>query len=182
MKDLIVWLQYDAYHLSIAYLLFINVALMKKSLISVLWLFSVLVLIGCGGNSAPTQDTTTPTQNTQAQGTPSDSNDAGEDTVPAAQNEVAVDLEYTTRLANCMTENGLIMYGTTRCSHCQTQKALFGDAFANVTYVDCDEDRQVCLDAGVRGFPTWIDGENNAFPGTQTLDRLAAISGCEDIQ
>jgi glutaredoxin len=81
-----------------------------------------------------------------------------------------------------MTENGITMYGTERCSHCQNQKALFGDAFANVSYVDCDADRQACLDAGVRGFPTWIDSENNPYPGTQTLERLAAISGCEDVQ
>ena len=68
------------------------------------------------------------------------------------------------------------MYGTERCGHCKTQKAAFGTAFENVDYVDCDEDRQACLDAGVRGFPTWIDADANPYPGTQSLDRLAAIA------
>lgn len=156
---------------------------MKKSLIWLLWLFSVLVLIGCGWNSAPTQDTTVPTPNTPTQDTVTDTNDTVDDAVAVDNSgEVEVDLEYTTRLANCMTENGTIMYGTARCDHCQRQKALFGDAFANATYIDCDEDRQSCLDAWVRGFPTWIDGEGSSFPGTQTLERLAAISGCSEIQ
>jgi hypothetical protein len=161
---------------------------MKKSLISILWLFSVAVLIGCGSNSAPTQNTTAPSDNSNtnpqvADTVAPDAMDVDDQEVVVANDwEVAVDVEFTTRLANCMTENGTKMYGTARCSHCNDQRALFGDGFANVEYTDCDDDRQSCLDAWVRGFPTWINGEWDSFPGTQTLSRLAAISGCEDIQ
>ena len=82
-------------------------------------------------------------------------------------------------LANCLSDNGVTMYGTEWCGHCKNQKALFGDAFNQVDYVDCDAQRQVCLNAGVRGFPTWIDADGNPFPGTQSLERLAEIGECE---
>lgn len=158
---------------------------MKKLLISIFGLCSVLTLIGCGWNTPTTEQANTPTDSApvvadtaENTGTEGDT----EEVVVENDGEVVVDVEYTTRLANCMTENWTKMYGTARCSHCDDQRNLFGEWFANVDYTDCDEDRQSCLDAGVRGFPTWIDGEGNSFPGTQTLDRLATISGCEDIQ
>lgn len=55
---------------------------------------------------------------------------------------------------------------------------MFGDAFAKVTYIDCDKERQACIDAGVQGFPTWIDAAGNKYPGTQTLEKLAEVAGC----
>ncbi len=79
--------------------------------------------------------------------------------------------------AQCLADNGAVMYGTEWCSHCKDQKALFGDSFAKVNYVDCDENMQKCLDAGVEGYPTWvIAGEN--YAGTQSLSKLAEVSGC----
>ena len=70
------------------------------------------------------------------------------------------------------------MYGTDRCPHCQTQKAMFGDAFDAVNYVDCDEEKRACGLAGVRGYPTWTNEAGDPFPGTQTFENLAEISGC----
>ena len=157
---------------------------MKKFSLSILLFAFAVILVGCGS-----QNTTSSWDNTEVAPTPSENSaedmddDAGEEVAVVVENEgeVQVDVAYTTKLANCMTENGTKMYGTERCGHCATQKGLFGDAFANIDYTDCDEDRQACLDAGVRGFPTWIDNEGNPYPGTQTLDRLAAISGCQEI-
>jgi glutaredoxin len=80
--------------------------------------------------------------------------------------------------AKCLTEKGAAMYGTEWCSHCRNQKKMFGDSFQYVYYVDCDRNRDECLRAGVRGYPTWvIDGE--LYPGEQQLFRLASLSGCE---
>lgn len=80
-------------------------------------------------------------------------------------------------LAQCLTDTGAIMYGTEWCPHCQAQKEMFGSSFQYVNYVDCDKYRQVCVDAGVRGFPTWaINGGN--YAGTQDLYNLAKYSGC----
>ena len=80
--------------------------------------------------------------------------------------------------AQCLTEKGIKMYGTGWCSYCQKQKDSFGNSFKYVDFVDCDKDKQECLSAGVQGYPTWnINGEN--YPGLQSLERLAQLSGCE---
>lgn len=69
------------------------------------------------------------------------------------------------------------MYGTEWCPHCKNQKAMFGSSFANVDYVDCDIQKQSCLENAIRGYPTWvIDGEQ--YSGEQSLDRLAELTGC----
>lgn len=131
---------------------------MKKLLNVCLALWVSVVLVWCGSNSAPTTNTA----------------NVGE--VPA---EVAWNIGDATALATCLTDNGVTMYGTNWCSHCKDQKAMFGDAFEQVTYVDCDESKPACVAAGVQWFPTWKDNAGNAYPGTQSLERLAEIAGCE---
>ena len=79
--------------------------------------------------------------------------------------------------AQCLTDKGVKMYGTEWCSHCKNQKALFGNSFQYVDYIDCDQDKDACQQAGVKGYPTWVvDGEN--YPGEQSFSRLASLSGC----
>lgn len=80
--------------------------------------------------------------------------------------------------AQCLTDNGAVMYGTEWCPHCQAQKSLFESSFDLVNYVDCDKQRDLCEAAGVNGYPTWvIDG--NSYPGTQQLSKLATLTSCE---
>ncbi len=77
-----------------------------------------------------------------------------------------------------LTEQGAIMYGTDWCSYCKKQKELFGDSFRYINYVNCDQERQVCVDADVKGYPTWeIDGET--YSGLQSLERLAQLTRYE---
>jgi len=78
--------------------------------------------------------------------------------------------------AKYLTEQGVKMYGTEWCSHCKNQKKLFGNSFQYVDYVDCDKNKKVCIDAGVEGYPTWVVNEEN-YPGEQSLERLAELSG-----
>ena len=79
--------------------------------------------------------------------------------------------------AQCLTEKGATMYGTEWCSHCKNQKEAFGTSFQYVDYVDCDRSKQVCVNAGIKGYPTWVvDGEN--YPGEQSLEKLSSLSGC----
>lgn len=80
-------------------------------------------------------------------------------------------------LAQCLTETGAVMYGTEWCPHCKAQKEMFGSSFQYINYVDCDRYRQVCIDAGVQGYPTWKINEGN-YAGTQNLYDLAQYSGC----
>jgi glutaredoxin len=79
--------------------------------------------------------------------------------------------------AQCLTEKDVKMFGTEWCSHCKSQKALFGNSFQEVDYIDCDKNQQACANAGVTGYPTWqIEGQN--YPGVQGLQKLASLSGC----
>jgi hypothetical protein len=85
--------------------------------------------------------------------------------------------EYDT-FASCISESGAVMYGTEWCSHCKAQKEMFGKSFDKISFVDCDRQRDVCLLAGVEGYPTWkINGEN--YPGQQPLQFLGELTGCE---
>ena len=79
--------------------------------------------------------------------------------------------------AQCLTEKGFIMYGAYWCSHCQSQKKLFGDSFKYVSYVECTKETKKCSDAGVVGYPTWILSEKK-FEGEQSLEKLSQESSC----
>jgi glutaredoxin len=81
-------------------------------------------------------------------------------------------------LAQCMTDNGAVMYGTEWCPHCANQKKLFDSSFRLVNYVDCDLNRQACNDAGVTGYPTWVFADGSRLSGTQQLYALAESSDC----
>jgi glutaredoxin len=85
------------------------------------------------------------------------------------------------KLAKCLTQKGAVMYGASWCSHCAEQKALFGDSFQYVTYVECAEgsgQAQACKDAGVTAYPAWkINGQLSY--GAKPLDELARLAGCE---
>ncbi|MDO8579478.1 MAG: protein disulfide isomerase family protein [bacterium] len=80
--------------------------------------------------------------------------------------------------AQCLASKNITMYGAQWCSHCQREKALFGEAFKYVPYIECPENEKLCLDAGINGYPTWIDGSGTKYEGEQGLDGLAKISGC----
>jgi glutaredoxin len=79
--------------------------------------------------------------------------------------------------AKCLAEKGVIMYGTEWCPHCKEQKSLFDSSFQYVNYIDCDENKQKCKDAGIEGYPTWIIN-NESYPGTQSLQTLSSLTGC----
>jgi len=145
---------------------------MKKLSLALAILCCWVVLVGCGSNWGTTAWTNSDNVNVAA-------NTAwGTEVVVKNEGEVVADAA-TTKLASCLSENGVKMYGTERCGHCKNQKKLFGDAFSLVDYTDCDADKQACVDAWVRGFPTWVDADGNAYPGTQNLEKLASVAGCE---
>jgi glutaredoxin len=86
-------------------------------------------------------------------------------------------------LAKALTNAGVKMYGASRCSHCQSQKAAFGDAWQFVTYVECDDpahpDRQTeaCVSANIELYPTWVFGDNSRLWGVQSFETLAKKAG-----
>jgi uncharacterized membrane protein/glutaredoxin len=86
-------------------------------------------------------------------------------------------------LAKHLTQKGVKMYGAYTCPHCYEQKQLFGkQAWTQINYIECAPDAkknpqpQVCMKAGVTGFPTWaIDGK--LVTGTKKLAKLGDLSG-----
>ena len=83
-----------------------------------------------------------------------------------------------TDFATCLSESGTTMYGTDWCPHCQDQKRLFGRAFKDVDYVNCDYSNKCALN-GVQSYPTWIYPDGERATGVQELEVLAEKSGCE---
>ncbi len=81
-------------------------------------------------------------------------------------------------LASCLTKNGATFYGTEWCPHCKDQKKLFGEAFAQVNYVDCDKTKVACDSAGVKWYPTWVFADDSTLVGTQSLEALAGKAWC----
>lgn len=80
--------------------------------------------------------------------------------------------------AKCLAEKKLTMYGAYWCPHCQAEKKNFGDSFKYVPYVECTQETKKCLDAGINGYPTWIDADGKKYEGQQGLSGLSKISGC----
>ena len=85
--------------------------------------------------------------------------------------------------AQCLTQNGVAMYGAWWCPHCQNQKKLFGTAFDFVKYIECSPGQsrtmtQECVDAGIEGYPTWKLADGTKLSGEQMLETLAEKSAC----
>lgn len=83
-------------------------------------------------------------------------------------------------LAECMTAAGVAMYGTDWCPHCQEQKRLFGKAFKEIRYYNCDY-AKACVEQGVEGYPTWIFADGSRLTGTQPLSVLAEKTNCSAV-
>jgi hypothetical protein len=91
--------------------------------------------------------------------------------------------EDGTSLAKCLSGKGAKLYGAYWCSHCAAQKNLFADTLKDLNYVECDAggtggNPQACIDAGIEAYPTWQMPGADPLVGTQSLEKLAAWSGC----
>ncbi len=81
--------------------------------------------------------------------------------------------------AQCLASKKLTMYGATWCSHCKAERALFGDSFKYVPYIDCPKNLNLCIEKRIENYPTWIDAKGVKYEGVQSLDKLSTISDCE---
>lgn len=80
--------------------------------------------------------------------------------------------------ASCLTQNNIVMYGTNWCPHCQNQKKMFGSAFKDIIFIDCDVSPD-CKELGIKAYPTWAVNGTLLEPGVMELDALGGISDCE---
>lgn len=94
-----------------------------------------------------------------------------------------------TELAQCMTDEGVVMYGSFTCIPCARQRQYFGEAFEHVVEIECNPkgenpETERCVAKGIEHTPTFIierDGEEfGRIDGFQNAQTLAEFAGCED--
>ncbi len=84
--------------------------------------------------------------------------------------------------AQCISDAGAKFYGAYWCPHCQAQKKLFNNS-KKLPYVECSTPNgqaqtQVCIDAKITGYPTWIFADGSIGDGEQTFEQLADKTKC----
>ena len=80
------------------------------------------------------------------------------------------------QLAKCIGKNS-VYYSQTGCSACKIQEDMFGDSIKYLNKIDCKQDMQKCIDAGIGATPTWII-DNQSYRGVQSIEKLAELTGC----
>lgn len=128
---------------------------MKKILFSLILWWAIL-LAGCGTTTTNTSTWTWTTAQT-----------------------ATTDLQ---KFASCIKDKWAIFYGTTRCSHCNDQKAKFGDAVEFLPFVDCDKNSGTCNTAQIKWYPTWVFVDWTRVEWAQELATLWAKTWCTPPQ
>ncbi len=87
-------------------------------------------------------------------------------------------------LAQCLTKNGVKMYGAYWCPHCQAQKKAFGNSWKFIDYIECalpggQGQTKECTDAKIEGYPTWVNKDNKRVSGEQSMSALTDFGGCQ---
>lgn len=85
--------------------------------------------------------------------------------------------------ATCLEEKGAVFYGAFWCTHCQSQKKLFGVSQKLLPYVECSTadgkgQTQVCLEKKIQSYPTWTFADGSALNGEIPLQQLADKTSC----
>ena len=80
--------------------------------------------------------------------------------------------------AKCLALKNITMYGTYNCPHCLNEKKAFGSSFQYVLYVECTQEPDKCVKAGITEVPTWVFPDGRKFVGEQGLEKLSQESGC----
>lgn len=86
--------------------------------------------------------------------------------------------------ARCTAQRGARMYGAFWCPHCLEQKEAFGSSFQYVNYIECGVkgdpkgQTQVCKDAVIKHYPTWVFLDESRVEGKQSFEFLSQQTGC----
>ncbi len=86
-------------------------------------------------------------------------------------------------LASCLQEKGVKFYGAFWCPHCQEQKRDFGVAMDKLPYIECATpdgkgQTDVCKEAGITGYPTWVFANGEHVSSRVLPVNLAKVAGC----
>jgi len=74
--------------------------------------------------------------------------------------------------AQCLTDKGAIMFGSSSCQYTHAQQGMFGNS---ARFIDS---RDFTKDPNIKVTPTWLIN-GNYYENVQTFDRLASLTGCE---
>lgn len=84
--------------------------------------------------------------------------------------------------AQCLASSGAEFYGAFWCPHCQEQKAEFGSSKQYLPYIECsnpdNSQKQICIDKGIEGYPTWIFANGERLSGKLSFEILAEKTKC----
>mgnify|MGYP001571635365 FL=1 len=85
--------------------------------------------------------------------------------------------------ATCLKDKGAVFYGAFWCTHCQSQKKLFGSSQKLLSYVECSSldgqsQLQICKDKKITGYPTWTFADGTSLNGEIPLQQLADKTSC----
>jgi len=78
-------------------------------------------------------------------------------------------------IAKCIGENS-VLYVRLGCSHCETQKEMFGENRKYLNIVDCFYVSDPKCDE-LRATPTWVI-KGMDYAGVQSIDKLKELTGC----
>jgi len=85
--------------------------------------------------------------------------------------------------AKALTNEGAIFYGAFWCSHCQSQKELFGSSKQYLPYVECSNPNntptQICVDKKIESFPSWTfkNGINLSSKENPAICEIDSVEG-----
>lgn len=86
------------------------------------------------------------------------------------------------QVAQCINDSGAKFYGAWWCPHCQRQKAMFGKSGKKLPYVECQtqdqKQMQVCIDAKIEGYPTWVFPDGSRLSGEIPMSTLIEKTSC----
>lgn len=85
--------------------------------------------------------------------------------------------------ATCLKDKGAVFYGAFWCTHCQSQKKLFGVSQKLLPYVECSTadgqgQTKECRDNNIQSYPTWTFADGTTLNGEIPLSQLADKTSC----
>ena len=89
--------------------------------------------------------------------------------------------------AQCLVNKGAKFYGAFWCPHCAAQEKdlqMTRQELASINlYTECSTpdangQTQICIDKGIKGYPTWIFADGSQLTGEIPLQQLATKTSC----
>jgi len=79
--------------------------------------------------------------------------------------------------AKCLATKDIKMYGIDSCPFCTQQKKMFGSAFTQLKYVNCEFSKEECEQENIEHYPVW-KYDNKKISGILSFEDLAKLSSC----